>query len=163
MKCEHCNNEMKWEGSLMGGRMSCAHCECIVEDEYNPFEDPDERVKPSVIYETFGGGGGGGIASPQQAQAIDDFLKSCDSGQCGAEQLPFVDPDLARLALNRELASRKYIEKLEAMTSFVAATPDESVPNTQYVTCSVCLGAGLVFNNYGPSLTCPICHGRGVC
>ena len=31
MKCEHCNNDMTWHGSLQGGRMHCIHCELIEE------------------------------------------------------------------------------------------------------------------------------------
>lgn len=35
MKCEHCNNEMVWEGSLRGGHLTCPHCESITDHDYN--------------------------------------------------------------------------------------------------------------------------------
>lgn len=35
MKCEHCNNEMVWEGSLRGGHLVCQHCESISDSDYN--------------------------------------------------------------------------------------------------------------------------------
>lgn len=35
MKCEHCNNEMVWEGSLRGGHLVCQHCESISDSAYN--------------------------------------------------------------------------------------------------------------------------------
>jgi len=78
MKCEHCNNEMVWVGSLQSGRMTCNHCALTeIGEAYHArmaeqVYAQEARVRKGVTVVTVGGGGGGsgggaassGCASP---------------------------------------------------------------------------------------------------
>jgi ribosomal protein L37AE/L43A len=65
MKCEHCDNEMSWVGSLQSGRMTCYHCALTGVGEAYVTRARNDPVQVTV-------GGGGGVAGKDPEADWDD-------------------------------------------------------------------------------------------
>lgn len=77
MRCEDCNNEKKWVGSMRDGCMVCPHCSCLeVPARSKLLEEALRHGNPSFVI--------GDVVRPRQLKPeYEDRIANFRSSDCG--------------------------------------------------------------------------------
>lgn len=182
MKCEKCNSDMVWKGSLQGGRMHCYGCEADKEimgfdpastDEKDYMAAQQAHIyKEAVdaIYKAVGGGGGGGIGNPGNCGSA----QPAAGGGGGAIGNIVIDPKCNPSPYDKCNYCGSALINCKCDHHFMDFDPigvhagDADKPQTQRLReiCSTCQGQGCHKAGQGKHwyvVPCPDCQGRGRC